>query len=89
MTNRIDRKFKELKAKRQKALIAYITAGDPGLAMTAKLVQSLEKSGVDIVELGIPFSDPLADGPVIQAASHRALRKKVTLKKICPTISPR
>ena len=81
MTNRIDRKFKELKAKRQKAFIAYITTGDPSLAMTAKLVQSLEKSGVDIIELGIPFSDPLADGPTIQAASMRALRRRITLKK--------
>ena len=81
MTNRIDRKFKELKAKRQKAFIAYITTGDPSLAMTAKLVRSLEKSGVDIIELGIPFSDPLADGPTIQAASMRALRRRITLKK--------
>jgi tryptophan synthase alpha chain len=80
--NRIDKTFKALRAKDKKAFIAYITAGDPDLATTDRIVCSLEKSGVDIVELGIPFSDPLADGPTIQAASQRALRKKVTMKKI-------
>ena len=69
--NRLDKKFRELKALKKKALIAYVTAGDPNLSVTRKLVPALERSGVDIVELGIPFSDPLADGPVIQAASHR------------------
>jgi tryptophan synthase alpha chain len=80
--NRIDRKFRELKRRGKKAFIAYITAGDPSLSVTRKIVLSLEASGVDIIEIGIPFSDPIADGPVIQAASHRALQKKVTLKKI-------
>ena len=80
--NRIDGKFKELKSRKKKAFIAYITAGDPSLAMTKRIVLELGYSGVDMVELGIPFSDPLADGPTIQAASHRALHKKVTLKKI-------
>ena len=80
--NRIDRKFRELKKRRGKAFIAYITAGDPGLDATKKIVSALEDAGVDIIELGIPFSDPLADGPVIQAASYRALQRKVTLKKI-------
>jgi tryptophan synthase alpha chain len=80
--NRIDKKFKELKARGSKAFIAYITAGDPTLSMTGRLVSALEGAGVDIVELGIPFSDPLADGPTIQAASHRALRRKASLKKI-------
>jgi tryptophan synthase alpha chain len=82
MTNRIDKKFKELKLARKKAFIAYITAGDPNLAMTAKLVNALEKAGVDILELGIPFSDPMADGPTIQAASHRALAGGVKLAGI-------
>ena len=82
MVNRIDKRFKELKRNKNKAFIAYITAGDPGLEMTKRLVLVLEGAGVDIIELGVPFSDPLADGPVIQAASQRALRKKVTLKKI-------
>lgn len=79
--NRIDRKFNKLKKEKRKAFIAYITAGDPSLDMTKKVALALEGAGVDMIELGIPFSDPLADGPVIQAASHRALHKKVTLKK--------
>jgi tryptophan synthase alpha chain len=80
--NRIDRKFKSLKLKNKKAFIAYITAGDPSLVVTAKLVPELEKAGVDILELGIPFSDPMADGPTIQAASHRALVGGVRISKI-------
>jgi len=80
--NRIDKKFKELRAKKKKAFIAYITAGDPSLAMTERIVAALQRSGVDIIELGIPFSDPLADGPVIQAASERALEKGATLAKV-------
>jgi len=65
-----------------KSLITYITAGDPSLAMTEKLVYDLEKSGADIVELGVPFSDPLADGPVIQASHQRALKKDVSLAQV-------
>lgn len=81
--NRIDRKFKNLKKQKKKAFIAYITAGDPSLAMTGRLVLALEKSGADIIELGIPFSDPIADGPTIQAASQRALKNsKVNLKDV-------
>lgn len=82
MTNRIDGKFKELKRQQKKAFIAYITAGDPSLTMTERIALALERSGVDILELGIPFSDPLADGPVIQAASQRALEKGASLRKI-------
>lgn len=82
MTNRIDKKFSALKKYGQKAFIAYITAGDPDLSTTEDIVLALESSGVDIIELGIPFSDPMADGPTIQAASHRALQNKVSLKKI-------
>ena len=80
--NRIDKKFKELKKKKRNAFIAYLTAGDPSLSVTKDLVLALEKAGVDIVELGIPFSDPMADGPTIQAASQRALSHHVTLDKI-------
>lgn len=80
--NKIDRKFKELKKLGKKAFIAYITAGDPSLAMTEKMVPALEGAGVDIIELGIPFSDPVADGPTIQAASQRALKHGANLKKI-------
>ena len=80
--NRIDKKFKELKANKKKAFIAFITAGDPSLKTTEEVVLALEKSGADIVELGVPFSDPLADGPTIQAASQRALKKGITIDKI-------
>lgn len=77
--NRIDEAFKRLRGQGKTAFIAYITAGDPDFAATERLVPLLESSGADIVELGIPFSDPLADGPVIQAASLRALASGATL----------
>ena len=80
--NRIDNRFNQLKASARKAFIAYITAGDPDLSSTKKIALALDRSGVDILELGIPFSDPIADGPTIQAASYRALAGKATLKKI-------
>ena len=80
--NRIDRKFKELKKLGRKAFIAYITAGYPDLKATPKIILALESSGVDIIELGIPFSDPVADGSTIQAASQIALTKGASLKKI-------
>lgn len=80
--NRIDQKFKTLRKQKKKAFIAFITAGDPDLRTTEDLVVAFEKAGVDIVELGVPFSDPLADGPTIQAASQRALRKHVNLPQI-------
>lgn len=80
--NRIDKKFNELKRKRKKAFIVYVTAGDPDMNVTKKLVPELEKNGVDLIELGIPFSDPLADGPTIQEASKRALSKRVNIKTI-------
>jgi len=85
--NRIDLKFQELKAKKKKAFIAFITAGDPDLKTTEELVLAFEKAGVDIIELGVPFSDPLADGPTIQASYQRTLAKKVTLEKILTTVS--
>lgn len=80
--NRIDRKFKELKKKKEKALILYMTAGDPSLAKNEALIPQFEKEGADMIELGIPFSDPLADGPVIQEASRRSLAHQTTLDKI-------
>ena len=80
--NRIDQKFRELREKKKKAFIAFITAGDPSLRITEQLVLAFEKAGVDIIELGVPFSDPLADGPTIQASSQRALEKGVNLEKI-------
>lgn len=80
--NRIDQKFRELKAKKQKALIIYLTCGYPDLKTTEKLVLELETRGADIIELGVPFSDPLADGPVIQESSAYALKKGINLKRI-------
>ncbi len=74
MTRRIGEKFKELKARGRKAFIPFIMAGDPDLETTIRLVPELERSGSHIVELGIPFSDPVADGPTIQRAGARALR---------------
>ena len=80
--SRIADKFKELKKKNRIALINYVTAGDPSPELTADLVLKLEESGADIIELGVPFSDPMADGPVIQLASERALKKGTTLKTV-------
>lgn len=80
--NRIENKFSELKKARQKAFIAFVTAGDPHLRHTPHTVFELEKAGVDIVELGMPFSDPMADGPVIQKSSERALKSGTTLRGI-------
>jgi tryptophan synthase alpha chain len=81
--SRIDATFKKLKAARKKAFIAFITAGFPDLFITKKLILALEASGADIIELGIPFSDPVADGAVIQESSQWALeRNKVNLAKV-------
>jgi len=84
--NRIEQKFKDLKKQKRKAFIAFITAGDPDLKTTEDLVVALEGAGVDIIEIGIPFSDPLADGPTIQASFFRALNKGTTVKKILETV---
>ncbi|MBN1663627.1 MAG: tryptophan synthase subunit alpha [Deltaproteobacteria bacterium] len=79
---RIEDKLHHLKRKGEKALIFYLTAGDPGLEETLEIIRCLDMSGVDILEIGVPFSDPTADGPVIQAASQRALKKNATLSNI-------
>lgn len=80
--NRIENKFRELKKLKKKAFIAFITAGYPDLKTTERLVLEFARIGVDIIELGVPFSDPLADGPVIQEASEVALKKKTNLSNI-------
>lgn len=79
---RIEKTFAELKKKGEKALVAYITAGYPDLGTTRLLIPALERAGVDILEVGVPFSDPTADGPVIQAASQVALKEGATLSRI-------
>jgi len=80
--NRIEHKFNELKREGKKAFIAYITAGYPDLSVTRKLILGFSRIGVDIIELGVPFSDPMADGPIIQEAFQSALEKGITLKKV-------
>ncbi|MBE3592770.1 MAG: tryptophan synthase subunit alpha [Thermoanaerobacter sp.] len=80
--NRIDKKFEALKGGGRKALITFITAGDPDIETTYDIVLTLEEAGADIIELGIPYSDPLADGPTIQASSQRALNKGVKIPDI-------
>ena len=80
--NTIEKKFNCLKKNKKKGFIAYITAGDPTLKVTEELLLAFGNSGVDIVELGIPFSDPLADGPTNQRAAQRALKSGASVKKI-------
>lgn len=82
MISRIGRKFRELRGKNGKAFIPYIMAGDPNIGRTRELVGILEDCGADIIELGVPFSDPLADGPTIQKAAQRALKEGVTLSTV-------
>lgn len=77
--SRIETTFAALRERRETALIPFITAGDPDLDVTAELIQTLAESGADLIELGVPFSDPMADGPTIQAASERALAAGTTL----------
>ena len=84
--NRIEEKLKQIKEKKQKAFITYTTAGLPDLEGTKRLIKAQEKAGVDLIELGVPFSDPVADGPVIQNASYQAICKGVTLKKVFHTV---
>jgi tryptophan synthase alpha chain len=80
--SRIDRTFQELKRKARVALIPFVVAGDPDLDVTEALVLKMTECGADLIEIGLPFSDPLADGPAIQAASHRALQGGVNLGEV-------
>ena len=84
--NRIEAKMKALQEKGEKAFITYITAGLPDLEGTKKLLKAQEEAGLDVVELGIPFSDPVADGPVIQDASYKAICNGINLKKVFVTV---
>jgi len=80
--SRLDATFAALRARHERALVAYFTAGDPSLALTRKLVVEAARRGADVIELGIPSSDPLADGPVIQRATQRALAAGATLPRV-------
>jgi tryptophan synthase alpha chain len=87
----VSAKFANLRANGKAALIPFITAGDPNLEITAKAIAKLDSHGADLIELGIPYSDPLADGPIIQAAATRALAKGTTLDRVLElveTIAP-
>ena len=80
--NRIDKKFKILREQNRRAFMPYLCAGDPTLEHTGKLLLALEEAGADLIELGVPFSDPIADGPTIQRASERALKHRISLQQI-------
>jgi tryptophan synthase alpha chain len=86
-TTRISRRFAELRASGEMGIVAYITAGDPSLQATEKFVLALAEAGADVIELGVPFSDPLADGPTIQRASERALKNGATAVGVIDLVS--
>ncbi|WP_152393945.1 tryptophan synthase subunit alpha [Paenibacillus guangzhouensis] len=79
LTNRIDQSFEKLRAASETALIPFLTIGDPDIQTSIEIIKQLEAAGADMVELGVPYSDPLADGPVIQRASSRALQHRITI----------
>ncbi len=81
MLNRIDQKFINLDKEKKKALVAFVTSGDPDFHSSKKIINSLPKFGADFIEIGIPFSDPMADGPTIQRSSQRAIKSGINLTK--------
>ena len=85
--NRIEQRFTELRAKGETAFIPYLTAGDPNLEQTGRIVLALEAAGADIIEFGVPFSDPVGDGAVIQEAAQRALAQGVSIRAILEHIT--
>jgi len=86
-TSRIDATFARLRARGERALVAYVMAGDPSLAETRRLVAEAERRGADVIELGVPFSDPLADGPVVQRAGARALAAGASLPRVLEMVA--
>ncbi len=80
--SRIEARFTELRKARRTGLVTYVTAGDPDLQRSAEIIKRLDTAGADVLEIGVPFSDPLADGPVIQRATERALAAGVTLAQV-------
>jgi tryptophan synthase alpha chain len=83
VTTRIDTRFAELKKEGRAAFVTFVMCGDPDLATSLEIIKALPKAGADVIELGMPFTDPMADGPAIQAAGLRALKAGTTLKKTC------
>jgi tryptophan synthase alpha chain len=84
--NRIDQALDKCQQENRKALVMFVSAGDPNLAFTEKLIPAIAEAGADIIEVGVPFSDPMADGPAIQAASQRALEAGTKLRDILPML---
>jgi tryptophan synthase alpha chain len=80
--SRIEERFTQLRKAGRTGLVTYVTAGDPNLQLSAEILKRLDRAGADVLEIGVPFSDPLADGPVIQRATERALRAGVTLSQV-------
>ena len=85
--NRIDKKFQELRDQDVKAFMPYLCAGDPTPELTSKLLLTLEEAGADLIELGVPFSDPIADGPTVQRSSERALAHRISLQQILEMVA--
>ena len=85
--NRIDKKFQELRHQGASAFMPYVCAGDPNPKFTSKLLLTLEEAGADLIELGVPFSDPIADGPTVQRASERALTHNISLQQILEIVA--
>src|SRR5260370_37444346 len=85
-TTRIDRRFSDLKQGGRAALVTFLTAGDPDGETSLAILKALPQAGADVIELGMPFTDPMADGPAIQASSLRALKAGQTPKKTPPTV---
>jgi tryptophan synthase alpha chain len=84
--SRIGERFRRLREQGRKGFVAFVTAGDPSLDRTVEIAREMEKAGVDVLELGVPFSDPLADGPIIQRSSERALARGVTLARVLEAV---
>ena len=87
MSGRITDTFRRLKTAGRTGLVTYVTGGDPDLARSTEIVRALDRAGSDVIEVGVPFSDPLADGPVIQRTSERALAAGVTLTGVLELVS--
>jgi tryptophan synthase alpha chain len=86
MTARLERRFAALRQRGEKGVLPYITAGDGGLETTLEVLRALERAGAAGIELGLPFSDPIADGPALQAAAQRALEAGATLERVLDVV---
>ena len=82
MSTRIERRFQALKDENRAGLVTFLTAGDPNADMAFEILKGLPAAGADVIEIGVPFSDPMADGPAIQASSLRAIKAGMTLGKV-------